>query len=75
MTTDAREVSPLIFTPNSLSQMERLEDSLNRVVYQHPEEILPAVKADIEAFVGKAPQFDDIAMFCLTCKQPMQEED
>lgn len=46
--------------------MERLEASLNRVKDKTPEEILPAVKADIDAFVGDAPQFDDITMLCLS---------
>ncbi len=27
-----------------------------------PAQLLPAVKADIDAFVGEAPQFDDITM-------------
>ena len=30
-----------------------------------PEALLPAVKADIDAFVGTAPQFDDITMLGL----------
>ncbi|MCR5782765.1 MAG: PP2C family protein-serine/threonine phosphatase [Clostridia bacterium] len=46
--------------------MERLETALNTVVDKTPEEILPAVKADIDAFVGDAPQFDDITMLCFS---------
>lgn len=30
-----------------------------------PETLLPAVKTDIDAFVGDAPQFDDITMLGL----------
>ena len=62
-------------TDEELFGMERLEDSLNRVVDQSPEEILPAVKNDIDAFVGSAPQFDDITMLCLCYKEPMREEE
>ena len=45
--------------------MERLEKSLNDHRDFTPEELLPAVKQDIDAFVGEAPQFDDITMLCL----------
>ena len=30
------------------------------------QEICAAVKADVDAFVGDAPQFDDITMLCLS---------
>ncbi|MDO4982776.1 MAG: SpoIIE family protein phosphatase [Eubacteriales bacterium] len=45
--------------------MERLEKSLNDHRDFTPEELLPAVKQDIDSFVGEAPQFDDITMLCL----------
>ena len=35
--------------------------------------VLPAVKADIDCFVGTAPQFDDITMLCLEYKARMEE--
>lgn len=60
---------------NQLYGMERLEQALNRLADRTPGEILPALKADIDAFVGSAPQFDDITMLCLTYKQPMQGEE
>ena len=60
-------------TADQLFGMERLSESLNKVADAQPEEILPALKADIDAFVGSAPQFDDITMLCLTYKQKMQE--
>ena len=44
---------------------ERLSDILNQHKAATPYEILPAVKADIDHFVGEAPQFDDITMLCL----------
>ncbi len=58
---------------NNLYGMDRLQTILNTVADRTPEEILPAVKADIDAFVGAAPQFDDITMLCLTYKQAMEE--
>ncbi len=49
--------------------MERLKSSLARVCNKTPEEILSSVKADIDKFVGEAPQFDDITMICLEYKK------
>lgn len=47
---------------NELYGMERLKNILDANVDKKPEEILKAVKADIDKFVGEAPQFDDITM-------------
>ena len=52
--------------------MERLQKVLGENADRSPAEILPAVKADIDAFVGDAPQFDDITMLCLEYKARMQ---
>ena len=57
---------------NELYGMERLEKILNANADATPEELLPAVKKDIDAFVGDAPQFDDITMLCLTYKKRME---
>lgn len=54
---------------NHLYGMQRLYDILNRNSDGSPEEILRAVKKDIDEFVGDAPQFDDITMLCLTFKK------
>ena len=51
--------------------MERLQTILGTVAAQSPDQILPAVKADIDAFVDTAPQFDDITMLCLEYKARM----
>ena len=51
---------------NALYGMSRLENILNQTVDKSPISLLPAVKADIDAFVGDVPQFDDITMLCLT---------
>lgn len=58
---------------NELFGMERLEESLKRVSAGSTVEILDAVKSDVDAFVGEAPQFDDITMLCLEYKKRMEE--
>jgi sigma-B regulation protein RsbU (phosphoserine phosphatase) len=57
---------------NELYGMERLGTILNKVKSETPHEILPAVKKDIDEFVGEAPQFDDITMLCLEYKTKME---
>ncbi len=59
---------------NELYGMDRLHAVLNRVKDGRPDEILPAVRADIDAFVKDAPQFDDITMLCLEYKEAMKED-
>ena len=54
--------------------MERLERVLQSNGEKPPEELLPAVKADIDALVGEAPQFDDITMLCLEYRARMKED-
>ena len=61
-------------TDKELYGMERLQRVLCENTAKSPAEILPAVKADIDAFVGDAPQFDDITMLCLEYKARMKEE-
>ena len=58
---------------HELYGMDRLGAVLNKVKTCTPHEILPAVKADIDEFVGEAPQFDDITMLCLEYKAKMKE--
>lgn len=55
--------------------MERLGNILNKVKDKTPHEILPAVKNDIDKFVGEAEQFDDITMLCLEYKSKMEWEE
>ena len=50
---------------NELYGMERLNHILNQNIQSTPEKVLEEVKADVDAFVGDAPQFDDITMLCL----------
>lgn len=51
---------------NELYGEERLLTVLNQNADAAPQEICETVKADVDAFVGEAPQFDDITMLCLT---------
>ena len=51
---------------------ERLCNILNKNVDKKPEELLKAVKEDIDLFVGEAPQFDDITMLSFEFKKKMQ---
>lgn len=50
---------------NELYGMQRLTDILTQNTAKPPQELLPIVKADIDTFVGDAPQFDDITMLCV----------
>ena len=59
---------------NELYGMDRLGEILNKVKNGTPNEILPAVKKNIDEFVGEAPQFDDITMLCLEYKAKMKTE-
>ncbi len=50
---------------HELYGMERLTDILVKNTDMPPAALLPVVKADIDAFTGEAPQFDDITMLCV----------
>lgn len=50
---------------HELYGMKRLSEILARNTDKPPAELLPLIKADIDAFVGEAPQFDDITMLCV----------
>ena len=58
---------------NRLYGMERLEQVLAENTRQSPQELLSSVKTDIDAFVGDAPQFDDITMLCLEFRHYMED--
>jgi sigma-B regulation protein RsbU (phosphoserine phosphatase) len=47
---------------NELYGSERMIRALNKTPEATPEELLKIVREDIDAFVGEAPQFDDITM-------------
>ena len=52
-------------THDVLYGKERLLLVLNKNKQQNPKETLSSVKADIDDFVGEAPQFDDSTMLCV----------
>ncbi len=54
--------------------MARLGDILARNAALPPMELLGKIKEDIDAFVGDAPQFDDITMLCLEYRERMHNE-
>lgn len=57
---------------NGLYGMDRLTAFLGEHSDLTPAELLPKIKEDIDAFVGDAPQFDDITMLCLEYKDKME---
>ena len=54
--------------------MGRLGEILAQNAALPPMELLGKIKEDIDAFVGDAPQFDDITMLCLEYRERMQNE-
>ena len=54
---------------------ERMLRVLNAHKGASPEELLPAMHREIDAFVGDAPQFDDITMLMLEYKGPEKMEE
>lgn len=59
---------------NELYGTDRLKAVLDKNKDKTPEELLPEIKADVDRFVGDAPQFDDITMLCLEYKERMTSE-
>lgn len=49
----------------ALYGLERLERALNRLADTSPQGVLSGVRADVDAFVGAAKQFDDLTMLCM----------
>ncbi len=55
-------------TENKLYGEDRLLDFMNQIASAEATEFLPALKANIDEFVGEAPQFDDITMLMFDYK-------
>ena len=53
---------------NKLYGEDRLLDFMNQNASMEATELLPALKANIDEFVGEAPQFDDITMLMFDYK-------
>ena len=51
-------------TNDELFGLERTVDALNEAKDEHPMLIIDNVKKSVDAFVGDAPQFDDLTMLC-----------
>ena len=49
---------------------ERMLEALRSAEDAPPQEILASVDRAVGAFVGTAPQFDDLTMLCLEYKGP-----
>ena len=45
--------------------LDRALAALNQVTDATPEETLKTVRSSVDAFVGEAPQFDDLTMMCV----------
>ena len=54
---------------NELFGSGRLLESVDSSSYDSPDLIIEKVRADIDNFVGDAPQFDDLTMLCLELKE------
>ena len=52
---------------------DRMIEALREKENGAPEEICASVNRSIDAFVGSAPQFDDLTMLCIEYKGPGQE--
>ncbi|MGN0610406.1 MAG: PP2C family protein-serine/threonine phosphatase, partial [Ruminiclostridium sp.] len=57
---------------NALYGEERLSAFMNAHKSLSPDEMLAGIKADIDAFVGEAPQFDDMTMLMLDYCERME---
>ncbi len=52
-------------THNELYGDQRLIDCANSAGFETPDELCACIKADVDRFVGEAPQFDDITMLAV----------
>ena len=59
---------------DQLYGMDRLVRFLNDHTDMTPEELLPSLRDDIEAFADGADQYDDIAMLCFEFVKKMEEQ-
>ena len=59
---------------NRMFGPERMLDALNRDSAAAPRQLLANVRADIDAFVGEAPQFDDITMMAFRYFGPAAQD-
>lgn len=60
---------------NELYGSDRLYEVLNKNKELTTEDILPAIKEDVDKFVGEAEQFDDLTMLCLEYTEKMNPDE
>ena len=61
-------------TRSDMYGTERMLKALNSCPDAEPEELLKRMRADVDAFVGDEPQFDDLTMLCLRYNGPGNKE-
>ena len=57
---------------NKMFTLEGMLSALNKHKEEAPEGILEGINTEVNAFVGDAPQFDDLTMLCLEIKEPLK---
>ena len=55
--------------------LQRLERTLAQLDDPSPQDVLEAVRADVDKFVGDADQFDDLTMLCMKYQGQTQQSD
>ena len=58
-----------------LYTLARMELALNQIQGQDPQSVLEGVRADVDAFVKGANQFDDLTMLCVTYRGSEDQAD
>ena len=58
----------------NMFEVKRMIDALNEDPDASPEQILGAVRGQINIFVREAEQFDDLTMLCLEYKGPQKDD-
>ena len=61
-------------TRSNMYGTERMLKTLNSCPDAGPEELLKKIRADVDAFAGTEPQFDDQTMLCLRYNGPGSKE-
>ena len=61
-------------TRSNMYGTERMLKTLNSCPDAGPEELLKKIRADVDAFAGTEPQFDDLTMLCLRYNGPGSKE-
>ena len=59
---------------NNLFGIDRMLEALNEEPDANPEQLLKNVRRHVDAFVGKAEQFDDLTMLCLEYRGPEEND-